>query len=440
MPAMRILATLLLTALLCLPAMADGQDEVVTGYDCECLIDGVSFKQGTLPPDGGNAAWQIDGASLSDGMHHVQMRIVQHLSSGISATAVYESLCYRVGAASSHEVTATCRVDGEAYKTATVPTNGAWTTWTLDLNDIPEGLHHVNVVIADKDRDGLVSTTSYDAMCYRPAYGASHEVTATCYVDGQVFKTSTLPADGTKQTWVLDLASLPEGLHHVQVNIDDKNKEGIVATSVYQAMCYRPANGANHDVTATCWVDGEVVKQEKLSANGESQTWTLDWSDIPVGLHQVRVDIADKDKQGLVRTSCYQAMCYRVNTEESHEVTAAFYVDGKLVKEETIRTDGEVQTCMLNLSTLPEGTYNIRVEVVDKDSWGFITINLYESEFYCLGYEIYDMNGDGSINIGDISVLVDAIIDDNQDANYDVNGDGVVNISDINMIIAYILS
>ena len=50
------------------------------------------------------------------------------------------------------------------------------------------------------------------------------------------------------------------------------------------------------------------------------------------------------------------------------------------------------------------------------------------------------MNGDGSINIGDISVLVDAIIDDNQDANYDVNGDGVVNISDINMIIAYILS
>ena len=95
---------------------------------------------------------------------------------------------------------------------------------------------------------------------------------------------------------------------------------------------------------------------------------------------------------------------------------------------------------IFNAQQLPEGTYNIRVEVVDKDSWGFITINLYESEFYCLGYEIYDMNGDGSINIGDISVLVDAIIDDNQDANYDVNGDGVVNISDINMIIAYILS
>lgn len=440
MPAMRILATLLLTALLCLPAMADGQDEVVTGYDCECLIDGVSVKQGALPPNGGNATWQIDGASLSDGMHQVQMRIVQHLSSGISAVAVYESLCYRKGDASSHEVTATCRVDGQVYKTATVPTNGTWTTWSLDLNDISEGLHHVNVTIADKDRDGLVSTSSYDAICYRPASGANHEVTGTCYVDGQVYKTSTLPTDGSKQTWVLDLATLPEGLHHVQVIIDDKNKEGIVATSVYQAMCYVPTTGASHDVTATCWVDGEVVKQEKLNTNGESQTWTLDWSDVPVGLHQVRVDIADKDKQGIVRTSRYQALCYRVNTEDSHEVTAAFYVDGKLMKTVAIPADGEVQTCMLNLSQLPQGTYNIRVEVVDKDIWGFITINLYESEFYCLGYEIYDMNNDGSINIADISVLVDAILGDIQDADYDVNGDGVVNISDINMIIAYILS
>lgn len=435
---MRKIAILFITALLCLPAFAQ-EVETVTGYDCECLIDGVSFKQGSLPPGGGNATWQVDAASLSAGMHHVQMRLMQHLSSGISATAVYESLCYRIGDAASHEVTATCRVDGKVYKTATVPTNGAWTTWTLDLNDIPEGLHHVNVMIADKNREGIVSTTSYDAMCYRPGSGANHEVTGTCYVDGQVFKTATLPTDGSKQTWVLDLSSLPEGLHHVQVNIDDKNEEGIVATSVYQAMCYLPTTGASHDVTATCWVDGEVVKQEKLNTNGESQMWTLDWSDIPVGLHQVRVDIVDKDKQGFVRTSRYQAMCYRVNNEESHEVTAAFYVDGNLVKQQAVRTDGEVQTIMLNLSNLHEGTYPIRVEIVDKDSWGFVTVDIYESEFYTMGYEIYDVNGDGSINIGDISALVDAILDGEFSDDSDLNGDGVVNISDINVLIAFII-
>ena len=437
MPAMRVLATLL-TALLCLSAI--GQEEVVTGYDCECFIDGVSVKQGTLPTGGGNASWQVDAASLSQGMHQVQMRIVQHLSSGISAMAVYESLCYHIGDASNHEVTATCRVDGQVYKTATVPTNGAWTTWTLDLNDISGGLHHVNVMIADKNRDGLVSTTSYDAMCYRPASGSSHEVTGTCYVDGKTFKTSTLPTDGSRQTWVLDLASLPEGLHHVQVNIADKDKDGLVRTSVYQAMCYRPTNGASHEVTATCYVDGLLSKQSTLTTDGGTLTWTLDWSDLPVGLHKVRVDIADKDKEGIVRMSRYQAMCYRAGTASDHEVTASFYVEGKLVKQESINCDGEPQTCWLNLSNLPEGTYQIKVEVADTDNQGIVTVSVFESEFYCLGFEIYDLNGDGSINIGDVSILIDAILGDGYNEDYDINGDGQVNITDINLLIAYILS
>ena len=295
MPAMRILATLLLTALLCLPA--SGQDEAAT-----------------------------------------------------------------------HEVTATCRVDGKVYKTATVPTNGAWTTWTLDLNEIPDGLHHVNVMIADKDRDGIVSTTAYDAMCYLPASGASHEVTATCYVDGQLSEQSTLTTDG----------------------------------------------GA--------------------------LTWTLDWSEMSVGLHQVRVDIADKDRQGIVRMSRYQAMCYRVGSASDHEVTASFYVEGKLVKQETVNCDGESQTFMLNLSTLPQGTYQIKVEVADTDNQGIVTVNVFESEFYCLGYEIYDLNGDGSINIADVSLLIDAILGDGYSEDYDINDDGQVNITDVNLIIAYILS
>ena len=366
MSAMRILATLFLSVLLCLTA--SGQDEVVTGYDCECFIDGVSFKQGTLPANGGKASWQIDAAALPPGMHHVQMRIVQHLSSGISVTAAHDALCYRMGEATNHEVTATCRVDGKVYKSATVPTNGAWTTWTLDLKEIPEGLHHVNVMIADKDRDGMVSTTAFDAMCYRPVDGASHEVTATCYVDGLLSKQSTLTTDGG------------------------------------------------------------------------TLTWTLDWSDLPVGLHKVRVDIADKDKEGIVRMSRYQAMCYRAGTASDHEVTASFYVEGKLVKQESINCDGEPQTCWLNLSNLPEGTYQIKVEVADTDNQGIVTVSVFESEFYCLGFEIYDLNGDGSINIGDVSILIDAILGDGYNEDYDINGDGQVNITDINLLIAYILS
>ena len=434
---MRKLA-LLLTVLLCLSASA--QDETVTGYDCECLIDGVTMQRGTLPPDGGTAAWQVDASALPLGMHRVQTRIVQHLSSGISNTAVYNTLCYRVAAAATHEVTATCRVDGQEFKTAAIPTNGAIQTWSLDLADLAEGFHHVSVMIADKDRDGMVSTTAYEAMCYRPGTGASHDVTASCYVDDKLFKLDQVKTDGSNQVWTLNLAELPAGLHHVRVVIADKDKKGIIRHSVYQAMCYLPGSGASHRVTATCYVDGEVAKQETVTADGETLVWTLDWSEMPVGLHHVTVEIADKNREGIVRNSVYQAICYRSATGEDHEITASFYIEGELYKQETISAIAGTHTCWLNVSRLPEGTYHIVVEVADTDSQGFVNVEVYESDFYCLGFELLDLNGDGSINIADVTQLIDAILEGDGSEEYDINGDGSVNISDINLIIEYIIN
>ena len=51
-----------------------------------------------------------------------------------------------------------------------------------------------------------------------------------------------------------------------------------------------------------------------------------------------------------------------------------------------------------------------------------------------------DVNGDGSVNISDVSLVIDAILGDGDfNSALDVNGDGSVNISDINAIIAIIL-
>ena len=52
-----------------------------------------------------------------------------------------------------------------------------------------------------------------------------------------------------------------------------------------------------------------------------------------------------------------------------------------------------------------------------------------------------DVNDDGVVNIGDINIIINAILGAGQTFNprHDVNGDGVVNISDINVIIAVIL-
>ena len=51
-----------------------------------------------------------------------------------------------------------------------------------------------------------------------------------------------------------------------------------------------------------------------------------------------------------------------------------------------------------------------------------------------------DVNGDGTVNISDVNVLINMILAGNNDKSGDVNGDGAVNISDVNFTIAVILS
>ena len=50
-----------------------------------------------------------------------------------------------------------------------------------------------------------------------------------------------------------------------------------------------------------------------------------------------------------------------------------------------------------------------------------------------------DVNGDGEVNISDISDIIDAMISGRMHPGADVNGDGEINISDINMVIDIIL-
>ena len=50
-----------------------------------------------------------------------------------------------------------------------------------------------------------------------------------------------------------------------------------------------------------------------------------------------------------------------------------------------------------------------------------------------------DVNGDGTVNVADVNLVIDAILAGRYDTAADVNADGTVNISDINSLIALIL-
>jgi hypothetical protein len=279
---MRKIFTLLI--LLCVAGMARGQDETVTGYNCECLIDGVSVKQGTMPPDGGQMQWQIDASTLSLGLHHVQTRIVQHRSSGVAVTAVYDAFCYRISNSSHHEVTATCYVDDELKKTSTINADGEPISWLLDLSDLPEGVHQVRVDITDKNNEGVVTTSTYEGTFYREAPSEGHEVTAECYVDEQLVKTQTIQANGAVNVWTLDLATMKRGMHHVRVSVTDKDGYNIATSSMFDAMCYR---GMGRVTSCEYWVndDNSTYNHVQLSEPQAEYTFI---SLLPVPKQNIR--------------------------------------------------------------------------------------------------------------------------------------------------------
>ena len=54
--------------------------------------------------------------------------------------------------------------------------------------------------------------------------------------------------------------------------------------------------------------------------------------------------------------------------------------------------------------------------------------------------QIGDVNGDGSVNISDVTFLIDLLLSGTATPGADVNGDGSVNISDVTFLIDLLLS
>ena len=90
---------------------------------------------------------------------------------------------------------------------------------------------------------------------------------------------------------------------------------------------------------------------------------------------------------------------------------------------------------------IDEGTYTYKVKAVytngSESNWSNIEeVTLFGNQTGLVG----DVNGDGDINVVDITALIDIIMNDGSDAAADVNGDGDINVVDITALIDIIMN
>ena len=51
-----------------------------------------------------------------------------------------------------------------------------------------------------------------------------------------------------------------------------------------------------------------------------------------------------------------------------------------------------------------------------------------------------DINGDGLVDVGDVTRLISLVLNDVTDDEYDLNGDGLVDVGDVTRLIGMVLS
>ena len=106
---------------------------------------------------------------------------------------------------------------------------------------------------------------------------------------------------------------------------------------------------------------------------------------------------------------------------------------------------GIVDTCY-TVRALAAGDYEYMVKAIYNDGTQSVWSNIEHVTIVGNGDEplMGDVNGDGEVNISDVTTLIDYLLamqpGDQFDAAADVNGDGEINITDVTAIIDLLLS
>ena len=124
--------------------------------------------------------------------------------------------------------------------------------------------------------------------------------------------------------------------------------------------------------------------------------------------------------------------------------TAGMYAFGSCNALVSITSHAVTPPYLKGKTTFPDKVYNNATAYVPRQSveaykealvWRYFNI-----EGVNFMAESCDVNGDGEVNVSDVSAIIDILLKAGIDAVGDVNGDGEVNISDINAVIDQILS
>ena len=152
----------------------------------------------------------------------------------------------------------------------------------LDMSGKKDGFHLLYVM---GEMDGEQTQIESRVFIKIPQTEGVSELTCLCYIDGTLYKQEDVPASGGVVDWNLDVASLANGFHRIQVQVVTPTG---AATDVHDGFFFRTTmDGELGNMKLVYNVDGGEYKSLEGNFGAGLFHFDLDVSELKDGIHRL---------------------------------------------------------------------------------------------------------------------------------------------------------
>lgn len=226
-------------------------------------------------------------------------------------------------------------------------------SFEVDASALVDGIHTFHYIVIESDT--AVSSPIYSYFLKSTGAISSGQLSCLCIVDGSLVHKEVLPTEGGAIHWNLDVNSLDEGLHMLQINA--LMADGAMSGS-YSSYFVKTSN-SDSTIKGYYWFDDETNAREASVTNG---TFEVDASSLSDGFHRFNYVALQENGVTSMPSTCYFLKTAQVNPDD--ELTCICSVDGQLRHIEKLSQSGGILHWNLDMQDLADGVHQIQLQAV----------------------------------------------------------------------------
>ncbi|MBR5102334.1 MAG: dockerin type I repeat-containing protein [Muribaculaceae bacterium] len=233
----------------------------------------------------------------------------------------------------------------------------------------------------------------------------------------------------------IDISALHIGLHKFTMRVQDS--EGLWSPSVSRYFLIPAEKHQTSIVKYQYWLDNNIAERQTL-ANGPA---TVDISSLNIGLHKFTMRV--QNNEGLWSPSVSRYFLVPADDTPKDSIThCCYWFDDNKANAATVAIAEPGDPVEVDITKLSRGEHILNWVVGDsKGAWS----NVLTASFVVDATLIGDVNGDGEIDVKDVTALIGYILGDTPEnfvlANANVNQDPSeeIDVQDVTALISLIL-